>query len=160
MTDRRREEPRSGPVPLSVRFVLSSRASYGATGRKGGGWGAGRTAGKAAANLIGSGGPCGLSVRVRRRLSSPSPTASAGPPARARPGVLRRRAVFLSSLPMATRPRVLAPVPACRWPGRGRGGVVFSSGPDFWVLDKITVTCVAVKAASLASSVRVSLGPD
>lgn len=38
-------------MPLSVRFVLSSRASYGATGRKGGGWGAGRTAGKAAANL-------------------------------------------------------------------------------------------------------------
>lgn len=44
--------------------------------------------------------------------------------------------------------------------GGGVGGVVFSSGPDFWVLDKITVTCVAVKAASLASSVRVSLGPD
>lgn len=38
-------------MPLSVRFVLSSRASCGATGHMGGGWGAERTPGRAAANL-------------------------------------------------------------------------------------------------------------
>lgn len=141
MTDRRRE--RRLPSRSLCVFIATSSGLEGAAGRGGGGWGAAQTAGRAA-NL----------APVRSREASacacadlsptpptPSPPASAETPARARPGALRRRALFLSSLPMATPPRVLVSEPSGRWPWvRPR-----PSWPSLWGLDEITATCDKVK---------------
>lgn len=129
------------PEPFLVRF---HRHFLGFGGRRGPRWwGMGSCANSGQGCEPGSGPePGGLRVRVRRPLPNPPPApASAETPARARPGALRRRALFLSSLPMATPPRVLVSEPSGRWPWvRPR-----PSWPSLWGLDEITATCDKVK---------------
>lgn len=100
-TDRR---PEGRPRAVRCASPHPSLAFLGAMARRGGGWAAGRAAGGEPRSRPETGRP----PRARARPPRPFPPLLAGAPARAPRRALRKRPCFLSSLPMATRPRMLA----------------------------------------------------